>query len=144
MFDFKKTFKMIYSSSSLRKGEGVHALALAFVLFALTLRAALPLGLAITVNEDGIPLVICQQVATVANLMAEDENEGNLPPNAAYKCPYCMVLNADGAPLASLIEASATPNLVAFLTLKPLKAEQIVPTVPTLSDNLGRDPPKFA
>jgi hypothetical protein len=143
MFDFKKTFKMIHFSLSLRKGEGVHAIALAFVLFALTLRAALPLGLAVTVNEDGIPLVICQQVASVANLMTDENGEGQ-PVNTAYKCPYCMVLSADGAPLANLLETPATPDWVAFLTLKPLKREQIVHTAPTLTDNLGRDPPKYA
>lgn len=134
---------MMHYSLSLRKGDGLHAFALALVLFALTLRAALPLGLAVTVNEDGIPLVICQQVATVANLMADEDGEEQ-PVNAAYKCPYCMVLSADGAPLANLLETPATPDWVAFLTLKPLKRERIVHAAPTLSDNLGRDPPKYA
>jgi hypothetical protein len=143
MFEIKKTFKMSDLSLSLKTGEGVHAFALAFVLFALTLRAALPLGLAVTVNEDGIPLVICQQVASVANLMV-DENEGQKPAQAAYKCPYCMVLSADGAPLTALAAAPTMPERIAFLTIKPLKQDQIVPTVPTLSDNLGRDPPAYA
>ncbi|MCV6574238.1 MAG: hypothetical protein OIF58_00745 [Cohaesibacter sp.] len=143
MFDFKKTFKINALSLCKRRG-GLNAFALALILFALSLRAALPLGLAITVNEDGIPLVICQQVASVATLMAEDEQDQQKPPAPSYKCPYCMVLSADGAALANLLDMPATPDWGAFLSLKPLKREQIVKTEPTVSDNLGRDPPKFA
>ncbi|MCT4656371.1 MAG: hypothetical protein N4A65_11215 [Cohaesibacter sp.] len=135
---------MNFLSAPSLSSEGLRAVAMAFVLFAITLRAALPLGLAITVNEDGIPLVICQQVANVAAQLNGPDGEGTVPQTPTYQCPYCMVLSADNAPVAAGAPLHLVPDMTAFAVLRPSNRDEIVVSDPTLSDNLGRDPPLFA
>lgn len=122
-------------------GAAMRSFALALVLFALTLRAALPLGLSVVVGEDGIPLVMCQQVAQVQAILSGEEDDSSLPTAPGYQCPFCMVISADNAPLPVVDFPHFGALRVEVIRLALPTDPGILLSDPAKDDNLGRDPP---
>lgn len=115
--------------------------ALACVLFALTLRAALPLGLSVVTDDRGIPMVICSQVAQI-QLRLDGEGDSRQTPSApGYQCPFCMVLNADNAGIPVLDAPKPPLGPVAVAQILRPASLWIDSSAPRKDDNLGRDPP---
>ena len=116
-------------------------MALSLVLFALTFRTILPLGLVVVADKDGVPLVICQQIANIQQNLSSDDDQAPGDPAPTHKCAFCMVLNADQAPLLTFSSHDLKPDFshsVAVIfpgTVDPGHTRQVP------QDNLGRDPP---
>lgn len=140
MFELINKIRSIVKRKRTGESEGFRALGLSLVLFALTLRAALPLGLTVMVDEQGIPLVMCQQVAVVAATLA-DEDGAPIPSTPAYQCPFCMTLSADRAPLPIGDCAQDYANLADLSQILLPEPQALAFAEPVSDDNIGRDPP---
>ena len=116
-------------------------LALAFVLFALTLRAALPFGLSVVTNDDGIPMVICSQIAQIQAQFDNESGDAVPPASQGYQCPFCMVLSADGAPLPVVDSADFGKPVVEIAVVIPIRSSDRATQSHLYHDNIGRDPP---
>lgn len=128
-------------AGKLRESSFLRAFALACILFALTLRAALPLGLSVVADDNGIPVIVCSQVAQIQARLGGETDPREMPDMPGYQCPFCMVLNADKAaiPVLDTPKPSFDPLFVAHI-IRPAHL-WIENPEPRKDDNLGRDPP---